>query len=381
MRKTILLGLLFAHTHLFAGGGIKFDMRNGKPGYEILKIRGVEVWKAPELSDLSEKNKQSVIKFMDRVLYETDKYMPHTLKSFKEKGYKVMLFQENSPGNGLEFLRKNQHTWDDRIDKRGTMDKSIIFVKTTEYVNLGSQKALFFFMHEMAHFRHLAISRDHNPQILAAYKSARAGGKYFGSYAGKNHLEYFADISASFLLPRNRGHKYPRGARELRDYDPKGYKLLCTIWGGEPMPPADLRQVARKFPFPSALATGPLAQRSDPPQSSEKKPEYFFPQQAEKPRNPILIRRENPVHSGRYTTAYDDSPTARKEYRLIYDTIEDAKFNAHLKRRDRAIQKYREAYTRLNTFILKYPNWNGNLAEKKAAKLTEEIQAFGNSSD
>ena len=232
MRSLIILSLTF--YSLCTGATLKYNMRDGKPGYEILDIRGVKVWKAPELANLTPERKKNMINFIKRILFETEKYTPNTLKEFKRKEYKIMLFQERTPSNGLEFLRDNQHQWDERIDKRGTMDRSIIFIKTMDYVAIGSRRALFYFVHELAHFRHLALSRDLDSEIDAAYKSAKAEGKYFNAYAGKNRLEYFADISASFLLPENRAPKFPRGALELKKYDPKGYELCATLWSSEP---------------------------------------------------------------------------------------------------------------------------------------------------
>jgi Leucine-rich repeat (LRR) protein len=113
------------------------------------------------------------------------------------------------------------------------MDKSIIFLKTIDYVKIGSFRALFYFTHEMAHFRHLVLSERYFQKIREAYSSARAQNKYFGAYASKNHLEYFAEVSASFLLPRSRGHVYPRGARELKQYDIGAFNLCSVIWNND----------------------------------------------------------------------------------------------------------------------------------------------------
>lgn len=346
----LLLGALLLNP-FFLLGDLRFSLREGKPGYEILNIRGVEVYKAPELARITLRDKQIMINFVSNLLISAEKHIPHTLSEFKKRGYKIMLFEENIKDNGLEFLREGQHKWDKRIDKRGKMDKSIIFIKTISYTNLGSRKALFYFIHEMAHFRHLALANEYTPRIKRTYRSAIAKNKYFGTYSSKNHLEYFAEVSASFLLPRALGHMYPRGAAEVRQYDIEAFNLCGEVWRDDILVKSNMVRAKRAVVF------------SEP---------------APKPRNPILIRREKPEKSGRYTTAHNNDPITFQEYNIAYTAMSNAQFWRYRGHAEKAMQKYRESYEKFSEFNLKYPNWQNGMAKRRIAKLEAEIQAFGN---
>lgn len=101
---------------------------------------------------------------------------------------------------------------------------------------LWTKKAL---MHELAHARHLNKWPDNYEPIVSTYRNAMALGLYRNvkdnkgkmlqeSYAIKNHLEYFAELSAIYFVG---GNYYPFNRAVLKEYDNAGANLLSALWG------------------------------------------------------------------------------------------------------------------------------------------------------
>ena len=86
----------------------------------------------------------------------------------------------------------------------------------------------------MAHFNHLALNSYRNGEMRASYQSAVVrGGKFGGMYASKNYMEYFAEASATYLLPPQlvpRPSGFPKGFKQLRLYSPETYKMCESFW-------------------------------------------------------------------------------------------------------------------------------------------------------
>ncbi len=92
-------------------------------------------------------------------------------------------------------------------------------------------------LHELAHAYHDQILGFDHPDIIAAYEQAMAAGTYekvllytgdrVKHYAATNHKEYFAESTEAFLY---RNDFYPFTAAELKEHDPKAYKLMQVIW-------------------------------------------------------------------------------------------------------------------------------------------------------
>jgi len=101
---------------------------------------------------------------------------------------------------------------------------------------LWTKKAL---MHELAHARHLNKWPENYEPIVSTYRNAMALGLYRNvkdnkgkmlqeSYAIKNHLEYFAELSAIYFVG---GNYYPFNRAVLKEYDNAGANLLSALWG------------------------------------------------------------------------------------------------------------------------------------------------------
>ena len=93
-------------------------------------------------------------------------------------------------------------------------------------------------LHELAHAYHDQFLGFDNPEIIAAYKKAKASGKYEKVllYTGKyvrhygltNHKEYFAEGTEAYFY---RNDFYPFVRAELKEFDPALHDLLEKIWG------------------------------------------------------------------------------------------------------------------------------------------------------
>jgi len=160
-----------------------------------------------------------------------EKIAPDTARSFKKNKYKIHLYSLPSTRGGMEFIRKNTHLWDNRINSY--VDKAIIIPRAYSY-SFDAEESLAYIVHEMAHYRHVVMLGEHgsyNKKIKAAYTKALRNPKYRGTYAATNHLEYFAETSMAYLLKKHSVSTFPTGSRELYNSDGVGYKLCQELWG------------------------------------------------------------------------------------------------------------------------------------------------------
>ena len=125
------------------------------------------------------------------------------------------------------------HGYDPRLNKK---------VHVTRAAALFSRDQLLkhpaVILHELAHAYHDQVLGFNDPDVLAAYNGAMEKGilekvqLFTGStvrhYAATNHKEYFAEATEAYLY---RNDFYPFVAAELRDHDPKGFKLMQKVWG------------------------------------------------------------------------------------------------------------------------------------------------------
>jgi len=160
-----------------------------------------------------------------------EKIAPATARSFKKNKYKIYLYSLPSTRGGMEFIRKNTHLWDRRINSY--VDKAIIIPRAYSY-SFDAEESLAYIVHEMAHYRHIVMLGEYgsyNKKIKAAYTKALQNPKYRGTYAATNHLEYFAETSMAYLLKKHSVSTFPAGSRELYNSDGIGYKLCQELWG------------------------------------------------------------------------------------------------------------------------------------------------------
>ena len=98
------------------------------------------------------------------------------------------------------------------------------------------------FLHELAHaYQNVKLTLGYKA-IPAAYRAAIREGLYLQvpsrsdrsrkvrAYAATNHEEYFAELTEAYF-----GHNdwFPHNREDLRDYDPRGYRLIEKLWSAE----------------------------------------------------------------------------------------------------------------------------------------------------
>jgi len=140
-------------------------------------------------------------------------------------------------GNGLEYFQRTAPKHYDWLDPR--MGSSIAVFCAENYTQLSDSWALKSLVHEFAHAQHLEHWPEARADIYDTWERAVKAGLYqtvrpedkdvFNpNYAARNHLEYFAELSAMYFV----GVEYfPRDRAGLKAYDPAGYALIEKLWG------------------------------------------------------------------------------------------------------------------------------------------------------
>lgn len=100
---------------------------------------------------------------------------------------------------------------------------------------LWTRKAL---THEMAHAWSLSRLKSKDPIMYVPWENAARQGLYSqvkdyagrtvpSAYAGKNQLEYFAELSAAYFVGLN---YHPFDRQGLMRHDPAGYRMVESVW-------------------------------------------------------------------------------------------------------------------------------------------------------
>ncbi len=122
-----------------------------------------------------------------------------------------------------------------------------VMAKSVEFTNVlvfeeDTRRMPNFALHELAHAYHDRVLGFDESQIIAAYESAKASGKYDDverrdaagrvfrdkAYAMVDHKEYFAETSEAFFAKND---FFPFDKKELEETDSAMYELLGKMWG------------------------------------------------------------------------------------------------------------------------------------------------------
>jgi hypothetical protein len=155
-----------------------------------------------------------------------------------EKMRKLEIWIENSHPTlkskqyhpGLEWLTKNGH--DPRLHKKVHIPQGADLISREQMLKHPAV-----ILHELAHAYHDQVLGFDHPEILAAYKKAKAAGNYetvlshtgrkVPHYGMTNHKEYFAEGTEAFFY---RNDFYPFVRAELMRHDRVLYDLLVKVW-------------------------------------------------------------------------------------------------------------------------------------------------------
>lgn len=153
-----------------------------------------------------------------------------------------LMWGESSPKggrkSGMSYIRPGEPKNYPYLDPRWENVIVVYSAKNLMYLDsLWSKKAL---MHELAHAWHLNNWPENCEPIVSAYRNAKGLGLYRNvkdnkgkiikeAYAIKNHLEYFAELSAIYFVG---GNYFPENNKNLRDYDVVGLTMIERGWNG-----------------------------------------------------------------------------------------------------------------------------------------------------
>ena len=139
--------------------------------------------------------------------------------------------------SGMSYIRKGEPERYPHLDPQWGHSIIIFSAENLLFLDdLWTRKAL---MHELAHAWHLSNWPEKHPPILDAWSSSEKKQLYRevrdyksaiipAAYAGKNQLEYFAELSAIYFVG---GNYEPFHRSGLREYDPAGFAMVETLWG------------------------------------------------------------------------------------------------------------------------------------------------------
>ncbi len=139
--------------------------------------------------------------------------------------------------NGLEYFRASDPKHHDWLDRR--MGRSVVIYDAANFAAISEQWAIRALVHEFGHAQHLEHWPEDRADIFDAWDQAVKAGRFREvheedrhthnpNYAARNHLEYFAELTATYFV----GVEYfPRDRAGLERYDPVGYALIENLWG------------------------------------------------------------------------------------------------------------------------------------------------------
>ena len=155
----------------------------------------------------------------------------------------TLWFTKTYPGEGG---RAEYHPGADWLREHGRDPAMVRGVEFTDIPDFESETRRMpnFTLHELAHAYHDRVLPGgfSNAEISAAYRAAKAGGRYERvqrkdaagkvhwdrAYAMTNAMEYFAESTEAFF---SRNDFFPFNRSELRQHDPAMDALLTRLWG------------------------------------------------------------------------------------------------------------------------------------------------------
>ena len=139
--------------------------------------------------------------------------------------------------------RAEYHPGADWLRSNGRNPEMVKGVEITDVRNFDAEtrRMPLFVLHELAHAYHDRVLGNDEPRLLAAYKNAKASGKYDRverqdsegrrrldrAYALTNVQEYFAEGTEAFFGAND---FFPFNKDQLKAHDPELYALLEKLW-------------------------------------------------------------------------------------------------------------------------------------------------------
>ncbi|WP_367873682.1 hypothetical protein [Luteolibacter sp. Populi] len=177
--------------------------------------------------------RQAALDLLDRKLADVEALVPAAALP-ELKAVPIWLSRDASRGAcyhpSADWLKDNGRVVE--------MARSIELQNIDNFIDWSPTQPLMI-LHELSHaWHHRVLPQGYeNPEILAGFKRAEAGGKYaMVRYAGgtekrhyalSNAMEYFAECSEAYF---GKNDFQPFDRAELREFDPAGYALVEKVW-------------------------------------------------------------------------------------------------------------------------------------------------------
>jgi len=267
--SSLIVLAFFGFTYLSLGKGLPVDL-SSYTKYKSYKIKGVNFVVHKSLYK-NEHAVQEALLYWSHTLSRIERISPDTVSHFKKNKYKLYLYYLPSSRGGMEFIRDNQRSWDKRLNVY--VNKGIIMPRAYAYTKIDQREAgLAYLLHEIAHYRHVVMLGESGSRrdmmIRVAYNKAMKNPLYRGTYASKNHLEYFAEASIAYLLKENTISPFPSSSRQLYEKDRVGYNLCREMWGkdaGAYSPDKGHHLASSPPKKPPVITMSPFGMAAEPP--------------------------------------------------------------------------------------------------------------------
>ena len=178
---------------------------------------------------------------LEKTLSQVEQSLPLSSMTLLKPLKIYLLWGEASPlggkKSGMRYVRKGEPEKHPHYDARWEDSIIIYSAKNLVYLSdLWTKKAL---THEFSHAWHILNWPDKYSEIYIPWKNSKNRKLYINvkdikgelissAYAGKNNLEYFAELSAIYFVG---GNYYPFDRVGLQSYDLQGYQMVEELWG------------------------------------------------------------------------------------------------------------------------------------------------------
>lgn len=208
------------------------------------ETRNIEGWTVHISRELLAKNGAETAKaltLLQTQLQEINRVVPKAAAAELQKV--PLYFSPEYPGIAPHAEYHPAADWLAKNGRDTVMEKGVEFTNIRIF-EADTRRMPNFALHELAHGYHDRVlpGGHDNPEIVAAYKQAKASGKYDRverqdsegrkrmdrAYALTNPAEYFAESTEAFFT---RNDFFPYTNEELKKHDPGMYELLGKLWG------------------------------------------------------------------------------------------------------------------------------------------------------
>lgn len=223
MKKYILALVFYFSAPLFAAENIK---------YHEMTLEGWPVFVEQKLVDNNDRRVFPTLRILSAKLQEVKELIP---KKHVIQLQEVPIWVSENTGGLAEF-----HFFETRVYRLERNPKKIggIEFQNINLFLLNIEEIPMLVIHELAHAYHKLNYDRLDKSIMRAYKNAsweklyknvRLGRSLHREtmYASTTPFEYFAELSEAYF---GYSDSYPHTNRELKKYDPVGYKMVEEAW-------------------------------------------------------------------------------------------------------------------------------------------------------